>query len=133
MTQDEQAIRDWFAELARCVNATDFTAGKRLCADDIISFGTYTTLMRGLDAYSAQQWTNVWPNVQNFRFRQEMYIKIVDDTAWAVATWDSEGINTNGTTFDRPGRTTMIFEKRHGQWLGVHSHFSLYPKQSLQA
>ncbi len=133
MTSDERALQAWFTELARCVNDTDFPAGRRLFADDIVSFGTFTTLMHGLEDYATQQWPHVWPHVQHFRFATDMHIRIVGDTAWAVATWDSEGINADGTTFDRPGRTTMIFDKRHGTWVGVHSHFSLSPKQSLKA
>lgn len=131
MIPDDQAIHDWFAELARCVNATDFASGRKLFADDIVSFGTFTTLMHGLDDYATQQWPNVWPHVQHFRFNAPKHIRIVGDTAWAACTWDSEGINADGTTFDRPGRTTMVFEKRHGRWLGVHSHFSLVPKPGL--
>ena len=130
---DEHAIRTWFTTLADCVNRTDYVTGRTLFADDIVSFGTWTALMHGLEHYATQQWPNVWPNVQNFRFRDDMHIRIIGTTAWAVATWDSEGIDSDGTTFDRPGRTTMIFEKRNGNWLGVHSHFSLLPKASLKA
>jgi ketosteroid isomerase-like protein len=132
MSPDEQALHAWFDELARCVNATDFQAGRKLVADDIVSFGTFSVLMHGLEDYITQQWHNVWPNVQNFRFHDEKHIRIVGDTAWAVCTWDSEGINPDGSTFERPGRATMVFEKRHGQWVGVHSHFSLFPKRSIQ-
>ena len=30
-----------------------------------------------------------------------------------------------GLRFDRPGRATMVFHKRNGTWLGVHTHLSL--------
>ncbi len=83
MTSDERALQAWFTELARCVNDTDFPAGRRLFADDIVSFGTFTTLMHGLEDYATQQWPHVWPYVQHFRFGPA----ISRWTRWSVARW----------------------------------------------
>ena len=74
MTSDERALQAWFTELARCVNDTDYPAGRRLFADDVVSFGTFTTLMHGLEDYATQQWPHVWPHVQHFRFATDMHM-----------------------------------------------------------
>jgi len=43
------------------------------------------------------------------------------------APWDSLGVRPDGTTFSRPGRLTIAFEKRDGRGLARHTHFSLSP------
>ncbi|MBF8285470.1 MAG: SnoaL-like protein, partial [Anaerolineales bacterium] len=39
----------------------------------------------------------------------------------------SIGFRADGAPFPRPGRVTVIFERRDGALLAVHTHFSLYP------
>jgi ketosteroid isomerase-like protein len=48
--------------------------------------------------------------------------------AWAACPWDSTGFEADGKPYPRPGRVTVTFERRAGQWLAVHTHFSLYPR-----
>ncbi len=50
------------------------------------------------------------------------------DRAWIAAPWTSRGTRADGTTFPRPGRCTIAFERRDGRWLAVHTHFSLTPQ-----
>ena len=55
--------------------------------------------------------------------------------ATVVAPWTSTGYHQDGSTFDRPGRATMIFSKQNGAWLCTHSHMSLnrgVPQQTLR-
>ena len=42
-----------------------------------------------------------------------------------VAPWTSTGYHPDGTTFDRPGRATMVFLQGDEGWTCVHSHMSL--------
>ncbi len=49
------------------------------------------------------------------------------DRAWVAAPGDSLGVRPDGTTFSRPGRLTIAFEKRDGRWLARHTHCSLSP------
>jgi len=50
--------------------------------------------------------------------------------AWGIATWTSTGFHENGTSFHRPGRATVILERRNHHWVSVHTHFSLNPGTS---
>jgi len=46
--------------------------------------------------------------------------------AVAITPWTSTGFHGDGSTFDRPGRATIVLAKQpDGRWLGVHSHMSL--------
>ena len=45
--------------------------------------------------------------------------------AWDTSSDDHPSID--GTTYDRPGRLTMVFVKRDGRWLARHTHLSLVP------
>jgi len=84
----------------------------------------------------ASQWDNVWPKTSDFQFDLEQTkILISDDSSVAsvIAPWISTGYHQDNTTFDRPGRATMIFHKQENDWVCVHSHMSLnrgVPQQS---
>ena len=61
-------------------------------------------------------------------WKEENMITCEGETIEAgVATWTSTGFHEDGTPFHRPGRATVILERRDGQWLSVHTHFSLNP------
>jgi hypothetical protein len=47
---------------------------------------------------------------------------------WAICRWGSIGHDPNGATFDRPGRATVILERRDGALKALHTHFSLVPR-----
>jgi hypothetical protein len=54
----------------------------------------------------------------------------------AMATWASTGYHEDGSTFDRPGRCTIVLRRNSvdAPWYGVHGHFSLkrgVPQQSF--
>lgn len=126
---DELApLRGWLAEFQACVRALDFDAGRALCAPDMIAFGTFATALEGLDRVVAGQWRQIWPGIRDFTIRlDELRGGVHGDRAWAAAPWDSRGTRPDGTTFDRPGRLTIVFERRDGRWLARHTHFSLSP------
>jgi ketosteroid isomerase-like protein len=90
----------------------------------------------GLAAWQATQWDNVWPRTSDFRFDTDAtHVLVSADVTMAtvVAPWTSTGYAQDGTTFDRPGRATMIFTQENGAWLCTHSHMSLnrgVPQQS---
>jgi catechol 2,3-dioxygenase-like lactoylglutathione lyase family enzyme/ketosteroid isomerase-like protein len=126
---DELApLREWLLALQACVRAVDFEASRRLCTHDLIAFGTVAHFVEGIDRVTEQQWRRVWPNVRDFTIRTDATRgEISGDRAWAAAPWDSLGGRRDGTTFSRPGRLTIAFEKRDGRWLARHTHFSLSP------
>ncbi len=128
------AVREWFARLNAACAAVDYTAGRSIFADDVASFGTKADIVVGLGPLQANQWQGIWPNIANFRVNLESVRGGGDgNSAWGIATWDSTGFNEDGQEFDRPGRATVALERRRteaapgGEWLAVHTHFSLNP------
>lgn len=124
----EQAIREWFQTLERCVRQVDYQTARQTFAPDVLSFGTRADVVAGLDALVANQWSGIWPNIRDFTINlDQLHWGTSADLAWGIVTWDSTGFHRNGTSFPRPGRATVIFERRHGRWLAIHTHFSLFP------
>jgi len=129
MSQEiEQSIREWFHIMERCFQDLDYATARKLMAEDVLAFSTRTDVMSGIDALVTQQWTHIWPNLRDFTFNfDQLHWGASGDLAWAVITWNSTGFHPDGTSFPRPGRTTAIFERRHGTWLSIHTHYSLAP------
>jgi catechol 2,3-dioxygenase-like lactoylglutathione lyase family enzyme/ketosteroid isomerase-like protein len=123
-----EAIRDWLRRWQACVRALDFDAGRGLCAPDMIAFGTRAAMVRGIDNVMAEQWRHVWPGIRDFTIDVGQACgAVAGDRAWVAAPWDSRGVRADGSTFPRPGRLTIAFERQDGRWLATHTHFSLAP------
>jgi catechol 2,3-dioxygenase-like lactoylglutathione lyase family enzyme len=103
-------LRDWLRQLQVCVRAQDFAAERALCVPELLAFGTRAEMVEGdeftIDVDKAQG-------------------AIQGDRGWVAARWDSLGARPDGSTFARPGRLTILFERRAGRWLALHTHFSL--------
>lgn len=129
-----EAARQWFARLSAACAAVDYEAGRRIFADDVASFGTKADIVVGLEPLQSNQWEGIWPNIADFVVDLDSVRGGGDgDSAWGIATWTSTGFSENGDSFDRPGRATIALERRSsnsapgGEWLAVHTHFSLNP------
>ena len=121
-------LREWLTAWHEAVRAKDFEAGKKMCAPDMVAFGTVAPFVTGIDEIMKAQWLNVWPNTKGFTIDVAGALGgIVGDHAWVAATWDSRGFRPDGAEFARPGRCTIIFARRDGRWLATHTHFSLSP------
>ena len=127
---------DWLDKFAGHVRAVDYAAARPLFHPDVVAFGTHRDVIPGLDAWIATQWDNVWPKTSDFRFDLDAArILIAADASMAsvIVPWTGTGYHPDGTTFDRPGRATMVFHGIDGAWLCTHSHMSLnrgVPQQS---
>jgi len=123
-----QPLRAWLTDWHNAVRKQDFDAGKKMCAPDMVAFGTVAPFVTGIDNIMKAQWEHVWPYIQGFTVDvANARGGIVGDHAWVAATWDSQGKRPDGTTFNRPGRCTVILTRRAGKWLATHTHFSLSP------
>jgi ketosteroid isomerase-like protein len=129
MSQDtEQSILEWFHVMERCFHSLDYATARKLVAQDVLAFSTRTSVMSGIDALVTQQWEVNWPNLRNFTFNfDQLHWVTSGDLAWAIITSNSTVFHPDGTSFPRPGRTTVIFERREGVWLAIHTHYSLAP------
>jgi ketosteroid isomerase-like protein len=130
-SDDLNAVKAWFRELADRVRAVDFAAARHLFAGDFVAFGTFTDFMIGRDLAEANQWRNVWPTIDNFFWRLDDARALVSpDRLFAVglAVWDSTGYLPDGKPFDRKGRATVSFAraKVREPWVATHTHMSLF-------
>lgn len=128
------AAREWFARLSAACAAVDYDAGARIFAHDVASFGTKADIVTGLGPLRQNQWEGIWPNIGDFAVDLTSVRGGGDGNfAWGIAVWHSTGFDEQGEPFERPGRATVVLEHRRtesepgGEWLAVHTHFSLNP------
>ena len=122
------AMIEWYAQLSRNCSSVDYDSTLDIFADDVLSFGTRADIVSGLGPLRKNQWEGIWPNIQSFQINMDSIHSGGDaENAWGIATWTSTGFHEDGSSFDRPGRATVILERREGKWLSVHTHFSLNP------
>jgi nitrite reductase/ring-hydroxylating ferredoxin subunit len=112
------------------IDAVDLAAGRKRFADDVVAFGTFADVVIGLDRLHDEQWSQVWPTIENFVFlTDEMQVLVASDRcmACAVVGWTSLGLDEGGVRFPRPGRATVVLQRStpDDEWVGVHTHFSL--------
>lgn len=122
------ALWAWMETFAAYVRAQDFDGARPMIAPEVISFGTKANIVEGREHLITQQWRHIWPVTEGFAFeRDTFHWQGAGDIAWAVATWTSRGFRLDGTPFPRPGRATLTFTRRNGEWLATHTHLSLFP------
>ena len=128
MTGEAGEIRQWLEDFSAAVRAVDYERGMTMFAPEVVGFGTYASMLVGLDTLVAGQWKNIWGVTRGFAFRlDELHCGVSGDQAWVAAPWTSQGKDATGAWYDRPGRATVIFVRREGAWRALHSHFSLRP------
>ncbi len=128
-TATTASVKEWVERFAACVRAVDYAAARPFWHPDIVIFGTFQELVRGLPSWERTQWDNVWPRTEGFAFLLDETVVLASPRAAmavAIAPWTSVGFHRDGTRFDRPGRSTLVLQcQADGRWLGIHSHMSL--------
>ena len=131
LPEDLAAVRAWFDALSKHCRTVDYEGARRIFADDMIAFGTFTDFMHGRDPAEQKQGRNVWGTIRNFRYELDKVEAIVAGdrlTAVGMGVWQSDGFYPNGDHFDRPGRTTVVLgRKKVGDaFVATHTHMSLF-------
>ena len=132
MSRDVASVHAWVLEWAACIRAVDYAAARAMFDPDVVSFGTRTRMMSGLDELERRQWRKVWPVTTGFRFDPERTrCEISPDRriACVIAPWASKGKRGNGRAFTRRGRATIVLRRRtlRSPWRALHTHLSLNP------
>lgn len=127
---DRASVKKWVDGWGDEVAAVDLTAGRRRFVDDVIAFATFADVVVGLDRLMQDQWSQVWPKIDDFLFlTDDMQLLVAPDRRMAVAVvgWTSVGIDETGARFPRPGRATIVLQRASidDEWMGAHTHFSL--------
>lgn len=122
------SVLGWMIAFARCVRDVDYASAKPMVHPDVIAFGTHNDVITGLDNWISTQWDNVWPNTTDFEFvvaSTHILLTLDHQQAVVIAPWTSTGYHTDGRSFDRPGRATMVLARSDDSWICIHSHMSL--------
>ena len=127
---DHISIGLWFQVWEKQVQNKDFESAKNLFENDVVSFGTWMNVVEGLDKLYSDQWKNIWPTINNFKFvSNTLFIQISPDRLLAnsILVWNSTGYKKNGNSFKRNGRATVVLKRSNldNSWKGIHTHFSL--------
>jgi len=130
-------VHAWLQHFATCVRNRDLKSAKSLFADDASGFGTRIRQAHTLEELVEQQWSPTWFNTRDFRFVTESVSLLPSrDESQVVVTalWKSLGVSSEGTTFPRQGRCTIILHKCDSHPYGsvaTHTHFSKDPSGEL--
>ncbi|MGD9705761.1 MAG: ketosteroid isomerase [Acidimicrobiia bacterium] len=127
---DLESVRRWVSDWGAEVAALELVAARRRFVADVVAFGTRADVVVGIDRLFDEQWSRVWPTIEDFRFEVgELEAQVSPDRLQAVAIvgWSSTGIHADGARFDRPGRATIVLQRSAtgAPWIGTHTHFSL--------
>jgi len=127
---DLASVKTWFETLAMHVRDVDYIGARPIFAPDMIAFGTFTDFMTGREVAEQQQWRNVWQHIDDFRWRPDIRAIVSPDRLQAVGMgiFDSTGYQQDGTSYNRPGRATVVFVRNAvgAPWLAQHTHLSLF-------
>ncbi|MFW6074042.1 MAG: YybH family protein [Chloroflexota bacterium] len=130
--QQRAELREWFETWAGYVSGVDYRSARALFHPEVVGFGTYMEYVRGLDELEERQWRSIWSTISDFHFLTDRLIcGVAGDgrQAWGIVPWTSTGYNVDGSTFERPGRATVLFVRDEDgeKWLAIHTHISLSP------
>lgn len=129
---EHQAIREWFSEWGGQVASVDFVSARELFHPDVIGFGTYMDVVRGLEHLENRQWRSIWPTIEGFTFLVDELVSDASEDgkhAYGIVPWTSTGFHADGSSYPRPGRATVLFtrESVDEPWRAIHTHISLAP------
>jgi len=122
---DEQKIDVLVSEMLAAWHIGDVDLLHKYCANDVVVVsGVYEPPVVGwanyANAYRAQR-----QRIQQVRMdRRNTYIFVRGNVAWVNYQWEFSAF-ADGRPSAAQGHSTLILEKRGGQWLIVHNHTSL--------
>ncbi|MFT5449745.1 MAG: ketosteroid isomerase-like protein [Gammaproteobacteria bacterium] len=122
------AVNEFFARLSRDCANVDFDSTEPMFAEDVYAFGTKSTVVQGRAPLRRNQWEGIWPNIADFSIDMSQVHGTGNDAlAWGMAPWTSTGFDESGEPYERPGRATVVLERRGEHWEAIHTHVSLAP------
>lgn len=124
---DEEKIETVLDALIKAYRTGDYDSMGRYIAPEV-------TMVPANYAPPVQGWSNVKARYQQATanlvpaemLRENTSIVRRGKTAWAVYQWRFAGL-ANGQPIGALGHTTLVLEKRKGNWVVVHNHTSAFP------
>jgi len=121
-------IEQWLRRFAQAVRERDIDAGRELCDERIVSFGTAGVVLDGLDDLVDRQWREIWMTTRGFDFVYDTAMACdLDEAVVAITRWRSSGFDDAGEPFPRSGRATIVLRRQDEGWQAIHTHFSIDP------
>jgi ketosteroid isomerase-like protein len=123
--EDQQQIDYQISQMLGAWQVGDIEKLHSFYADDVsIVNGAWAPPVLGWNNYLAL-YQQARTRMQQVRLdRDNSYIKVSGNVAWACYQWEFSAVSGDQPTASR-GQTTLIFEKRNNRWLIVHNHTSL--------
>lgn len=120
---------EWLRQWETAINEEDFAAARRLFSPDVISFGTLTGFMAGLQELETRQWRKIWPTIKDFKFDNPAILVTGESASSTViaSLWHSKGKTSGGGWYDRKGRATLVLRLENNLLVCSHSHLSMDP------
>lgn len=125
----EAKARKWLRDWEGLINSLDFARARSLFSENVVSFGTLTEILIGLDDLEKRQWRKIWPAISDFTF-DEPRILISEEAPQIVtvlALWRSRRKARHRGSYDRKGRATLILKAEKSGLQCIHSHLSMEP------
>jgi len=124
---DQQQIDYLISEMLGAWQVGDIDKLHKDYADDV-------SMVNGLWGPPVFGWANYLASYQQQRARMQQvrmdrentYVKITGNYAWACYQWDFSAV-VDGQPTQARGQTTLVLEKRTDHWVIVHNHTSIPP------
>jgi len=122
---DEQKIDVLLSEMLAAWQIGDVDLLRKYHADDVMVIsGVYEPPVVGWANYAAAYRAQRQRIEQVRMDRRNTYIFVRGNVAWATYQWEFSAL-ADGRPSGAQGHSTIILEKRGGQWLVVHNHTSM--------
>ena len=130
--EDRRSIGAWLAHWGELVAKVDFNRSRPMFADDIVAFGSMVEMMTSQTALEREQWRNVWPSIEDYRYDlATLQVVTSPDRLMAMAAviFRSTGLHADRSRFERDGRATVALMRTAvgAPWICTHTHVSLKP------
>ncbi len=105
------------------INSGEYEAARPMFANDVVAFGTVTSMMSGLADLESRQWREVWYRIKDFQFDKETAQTFLDPSAGMAVIcclWHSFG-KTKTSWYERRGRVTLVLRAAEGGLCCVHT------------
>jgi uncharacterized protein (TIGR02246 family) len=124
---DNQAVDLLVSQMLGAWQAGDADGMRKFYADDVLVVsGAWEQPIMGwanyASAYQAQLKRTTAPRLE----RTNSYTRVMGDSAWVTYQWQFAG-DVDGKPTQAFGHTTLVFQKRAGNWLIVLNHTSAIP------
>jgi ketosteroid isomerase-like protein len=124
---DSQAIDVAISQMLGAWQVGDVQEMHKYYADDVVVVsGMWEVPVVGWDSYARAYQAQISRTQGPHMDRINTVTKVMGDAAWATYQWRFTG-RVDGTALDAVGHTTLVMQKRAGNWVIVLNHTSASP------